>query len=189
MWFSSANYTVQEPLSNFEVDRRCVSLTLLRSGDLAHSFTISYTTVAGSARPGEHYVPVNGTIQFDPDEDMHTLSVPILANEDSSEVSFRVRLLTDVVVEPTDSLPRAAEPSEASVVIMNTPITGVLFPDEPIVVSLLANGSYATGPSLLYNAPVVCVDVRKTPFTRIFAFKMVFIHMCMLKKTVLHSCV
>ena len=150
---------MQEPVSNFEVDRKCAMLTLLRGGDPSLTISISYTTVGNSARPDEHYVPVNGTIRFDPDQNTSTLTVPLLANEDSSEVGFSVRLLPDEAAQSTDLLPRVAEPSEASVVILNTPVTGVLFPDNPVLVSLLTNGSYATGSTLFYNAPVVCVDV------------------------------
>ena len=167
VWFSSINYTVQEPLSNFDVDRRCVILTLLRGGDLSLSVTISYMTIEDSARPGEHYVPVEGTIRFEPNEHAHNLTVPILSSEDSSDVSFRVTLQTNETARPTNGdrpLPRVAEPSEARVVVVNTPLTGVLFPDVPRVVSLLPNGSYATDTPLYYNAPIICVDVRTYTF-------------------------
>lgn len=160
VWFSSTNYTVQEPLSNFDVDERYAVLTLLRGGDLSNPFAASYRTLKDSAQPGVHYTPVNGTIHFDANEDIGTLTVPILASSDYLEVSFRVQLLTDVPVRSTNSLPRQAEePSEADVVILNTPVTGVLFPDNPVVVSLLPNGSYATGTTLFYNAPITCIDV------------------------------
>ena len=152
------NYTVQEPLPNFEVDRKCVTLTLLRGGDLSNSVTIHYTTMEDTARPGEHYVAVNGSIQFERHEQAHNLTVPILSSEDPSDVSFMVTLTNNEA--NGDALPRIAEPSETSVVIVNTPLTGVLFPDLPRVVSLLPNGTYATGTPLFYNAPVVCVDVR-----------------------------
>lgn len=160
VWFSSTNYTVQEPLSNFDVDKRYAVLTVLRGGDLSNPFSTSYTTVEDSAQPGVHYTSVNGTISFDADEDIRNLTVPILASRDMLEVSFRVQLLNDVPVQSTNSLlQQDVEPTEANVVIVNTPVTGVLFPDNPVVVSLLPNGSYATGTTLFYNAPVICIDV------------------------------
>ena len=128
---------------------------------MSHIFTISYTTVAGSATPGGHYVPVNGTVQFEPAEEARNITVPILANEDSIDVSFRVQLLTNI----TSNLRLPTAENEATVVIVNTPLTGVLFPDRPVVQSLLPNGSYATGTTLYYNAPVVCVDVSMCTHT------------------------
>lgn len=165
VWFSSDNYTVQEPISNFEVDRRCAILTLQRGGDISKSLTVSYTTLQDSARPGEHYVPVNGTVHFQPAELTRNLTVPILASEDSHEVSFEVKLLTNATVFD-DHFPLSMteeeeeeEQTKASVIILNTPLIGVLFPDKPVVVSLLPDGSYSTDTSLYYNSPLVCVDV------------------------------
>ena len=149
------------------MDERHAVLTLLRGGDLSNPFTASYTTVNDSAQPGIHYRPVNGTVHFNANVDVQTLNVPILASSDHWEVSFRVQLLTDMPVRSTNSLPRQAEePREADVVILNTPVTGVLFPDNPIVVSLLPNGSYATGTTLFYNAPVICIDVSSYLYVR-----------------------
>ena len=170
VWFSSANYTVQEPLSNFPVDRRCAELTLLRGGDTSLSLVISYTTLAGSARPGEHYVPVNGTVHFEPREETRNITVPILASEDSREVSFMVRLVGTNLTTPTENDLQIPPPSviateeeerrsEGTVVILNTPLTGVLFPDKPVVMSLLPEGLYPDEVSLYFNAPLVCVDV------------------------------
>ena len=165
VWFVSTSYTVQEPLSNFEVDRRCALLTLNRSGDTSGPSSVAYTTLGGSARPGEHFVGVSGTVLFEPGEETRNITVPILASEDSRQVSFSVRLLGNVTTPP-GAAPRpatTAEQEEASVVILNTPVAGVLFPDRPVVLSLLPDGTYATGHALYYNAPVVCVDVSQEP--------------------------
>ena len=162
MWFFSTSYTVQEPLSNFEVDRRCALLTLQRGGDTSSPSTAAYTTLGGSALPGEHYVPVNGTVRFEPGEEVMNITVPILASEDSRQVSFTVRLLENMTMASDGSAPLLAvtgEQNEARVVILNTLLTGVLFPDRPVVLSLLPDGTYATGSSHYYNAPVVCIDV------------------------------
>ena len=167
MWFSSANYTFQEPLSNFEVDKLWATLTLLRGGDNSCSFTVSYTTVEGSARPGQNYVSVNGTVRFESGEDTKNITIALLASEASSEVRFSVVLSAHVTAPPaaaaatstSDCQLVTSEPDETTVVIANTPRTGVLFPDRPVVVSLLPDGSYATGSPLYYNTPAICIDV------------------------------
>ena len=164
MWFAFPSYTVQEPISNFDVDQRYALLTLQRGGDTSGPATATYTTLADSAHPGEHYLPVNGTVLFEAGQETRNITIPILASKDSRQVSFTVRLLGNVTT-PTNSAPLLAvvmEQNEASVVILNTPLTGVLFPDRPAVLSLLPNGTYGTGSSLYYNAPVVCVDVSVT---------------------------
>ena len=161
MWFASTSYTVQEPISNFEVDQRYAILSLRRSGDTSGPSAVAYITLGGSAEPEEHFIPINGTSLFEPGDKTKNITIPILASEDSLEVSFTVRLLSNVATSP-GSAPAPAlvsERDEAIVVILNTPVAGVLFPDRPVVVSLLPNGSFATESSLYFNAPVVCIDV------------------------------
>lgn len=162
--FVSTTYTVQEPLSNFEIDRRCVVLTIRRSGDTSVTSTVAYTTLGDSAVPSVHYVPVNGTIQFEPGEETRNITVPVLASDDSNSINFTVRLKAT----PPGSTHRPAaigKRNEANVDIINTPVVGVLFPDLPTVVSLLPDGTFATGDSLYYNAPIVCIDVSIISYT------------------------
>lgn len=161
VWFAPTSYTVQEPLSNFEVDQRYAILSLRRSGDTSGLSTVAYITLADSALPGEHYVPVNGTVQFEPGDETRNITIPLLASEDSHQVSFTVRLLGNATTHPSSAPPPAVvlEQDEANVVVLNTPVAGVLFPDRPVVLSLLPNGSFATGSTLYYNAPLICIDV------------------------------
>jgi hypothetical protein len=47
---------------------------------LAETITVDYATEDGSARAGEHYVPVMDTLTFEPGETDQTIAVPILGN-------------------------------------------------------------------------------------------------------------
>ena len=158
MWFNSSNHSIQEPLSNFDVDRRCANLTVVRGGDLSTNFTLSYVTKAGSATPNRDYIAVNGTAHFDAEQDSLLINVPILANEEHVHlqwVNFTVHLMAQPPV-------RVIEPQKVVISIFNTPVTGVLFPAQPVLASLAGNGTYLTGERLFYDAPVVCVDVSPT---------------------------
>ncbi len=71
MQFSSAFYRVVE-------DQGPVTITVLRSGDLAASAAIDFMTMGGSAIPGANYQPTNGTLLFQAGETEKTFQVQIL---------------------------------------------------------------------------------------------------------------
>jgi hypothetical protein len=57
------------------------------------TITVQYTTLAGTAVPGEDYTAANGTLTFAPGETLKTISVPIIGDDVSeANETFTVRL-------------------------------------------------------------------------------------------------
>ena len=68
--FDSADFTVEE-------DGNLATITVVRTGTLAGTVTVSYATQADTAAAGVDYTDVNGTVTFLDGEDTKTFQVPI----------------------------------------------------------------------------------------------------------------
>jgi hypothetical protein len=68
------------------------TVTVTRSGSLAHTTTVAYSTSDGTAGAGD-YAPVSGTLSFAPDETTKSFTVPIVQDKvDEPDEAFTVAL-------------------------------------------------------------------------------------------------
>jgi len=71
--FSATNYTVSEG------DGSAI-ITVVRTNGTSGSVSVAYTTVAGTAFPGENYITTSGTLTFNDGDTTKTFSVPLVDN-------------------------------------------------------------------------------------------------------------
>lgn len=83
--FSASAYTVAETAGH-------ITIAVLRDAPLDRTVTVRYATRNGTARAGEDYVAVSGTLTFGPGEPRQTFRVRIL-DDDRSEGAETVTLV------------------------------------------------------------------------------------------------
>ncbi|CAD5223211.1 unnamed protein product [Bursaphelenchus okinawaensis] len=75
--FDPANYMCLENIGEVEVKVRCDR----GSFSVPTVVTVDYHTVADSAQEYDDFMPVKGTLKFEPDETIKTISIPIVDND------------------------------------------------------------------------------------------------------------
>lgn len=143
-----------EPLSNFPPDHTSLTLHLTRSGDTSHTSIVHYSTVEDTALAGVDFVMNASHLTFPPGENTSQVMVQVLANHArDADSTFLVVLRAS---DPNTTI--SHEGGQARVVVHNQPVTGVYFPDLPVVVSLLEDGGYQSG-NMDPNLPLACITV------------------------------
>ena len=151
--FTSSQYEVQEPLSNFPPDLTFVTLTVTRGGDLSLPSTLTFSTLEATAEAGIDFRPAAGMLTFQRGQNVTSMAVQVLSNHQSQEsVVFHV-VLTD------SSAVRVGEPGQTAVLIHNRPVAGVFFPDLPLLASPSPHGEILYGAQLPSDGPLICVTV------------------------------
>ena len=69
--FSTRTFFAQE-------DEGCMTIDVVRLGDISEVATVEYSCEDGSAKAGVNYTAVTGTLRFDVDCDMCSILVPII---------------------------------------------------------------------------------------------------------------
>ena len=144
---------MQEPLSEFPPDRTFAILPVTRAGDLSLPSTLAFSTLEATAEVGRDFKATAGLVMFQRDQNRTSVVVEVLANHQSQEsVVFHVALKDNSEV-------RVGEPGQAAVLIHNRPVTGVFFPDLPILASPSPSGKVSWGAQLPSDGPLICVTV------------------------------
>ena len=65
-------------------------LNIIRTGETNTYAKIEISTLSGTARAGEHYRPIVVEVMFLPGEDEKKITIPILANDASETISFKM---------------------------------------------------------------------------------------------------
>ena len=154
--FNTTIVRVDEPLTNYPTDSANVTLTLLRTGDLALTSSLMYILVNGSAEAGIDFVNSSGRVDFRPGEATHIISVQLRANKiNNQNTSFMVKL----VVEPEQDV-RVGETGAVTVVIINCGESGPFFPDVPLIGNILQGKVMrANEQGLFYDLLLECITV------------------------------
>ena len=155
---SSRKVVETEPLSNFRVDARSVTVWLIRSGDPRKRFLIEYFTEDGNGTSpglgGADYEPVKNTVVFEPYVMNLSIGVRLISNhQKEQDFQFFVKIRR----VPATVFPLLGKNSTTSVVVSNHQLKGVFFPDEPRVVG---SSSHTSDPNTVSSyKPLLCLTV------------------------------
>ena len=161
--FARLSQTIREPLSNYPVDTKTISVRVNIEGDSLINTSVCYRTLNGTAKARTNYVPLGGKLNFRPAVgNSLDISVTILADHSVSRNTwfylalYRCSHDDHVIIAPHHNVTR--------VVIKNTVVGRAFFPSLPIVTSshMIQNGSIATVNEILsYDNPIVCLTVSE----------------------------
>ncbi|XP_057339087.1 sodium/calcium exchanger 3 [Microplitis mediator] len=114
IFFEPAHYTVMENVGTFDI-------TVTRvGGDLSTPCTVDYFTVDGTATAGDDYVPVEGTLTFEPGEVKKTIQLTVIDDDlFEQDEYFQVKLKN--VSQPA----MLVSPNVATVMILDDDHSGV----------------------------------------------------------------
>ena len=153
-------YTMEvEPLSNYSVDAKNVTLTLNRTGDPTQLLIVEFWTGSGendnAGVANIDYQNTSGAVEFPPGVMFAKLHVALLSNHQrQQDFSFVVHIR-----KPSQAtLPLIGAASVARVEVINRNL-GPFFPDRPRVVS--ARYPHTLKDELSAYSPLLCVTVRK----------------------------
>ena len=146
-----------EPLSNFDIDKTTVTMTLVRTGDLSYTTSVMY-----EVREQDSQATISeGVVVFNRNETQKEIEIVLRANHGRDEEPslivqlFNGRLLGDATVPV-----RVGTHYRAEIVIINREYGGPFFPDLPIVENvgeaMIAGGESHT---LYYDQPLLCITV------------------------------
>ena len=161
--FTQSQYYVEEPLSNFPVDKKCVMLTLSRSGDSEKQVSVVLSTRPGTAHEGVDYTALNTVLQIPAGVNRVNTTVLVLANHNSQQDSTFTAFLSVNATIGTEV--RLGRRRKARITIRQTVLKGVYFPALPLVGSQQYPSSGGTtsnltfGVLLFYDNPLLCVTV------------------------------
>lgn len=148
-----------EPLSNYSVDAKNVTLTLIRSGDPTQLLIVEFWTGSGESdnagMANVDYQNTSGTVEFPPGAMSAKLHVVLLSNHQRQrDFSFFVHIR-----KPSQAtLPLIGNISVAQVEVLNRNL-GPFFPDRPRVVS--SRHPLTLKDVLSAYSPLLCVTVSE----------------------------
>lgn len=154
----SLKVVAKEPLSNFDIDKTKVNLTLVRTGDQTYTTSVMYK-VSECDSPA---TLTEGEVVFYRNEIEKQIEIELRANHERNEEPhlkvqlFNSRVLGDVNV-PVKIAPHS---HTVNIEIQNTEYVGPFFPDMPIVAN---EGEVMTVErdtnTLYYDHPLLCITV------------------------------
>ena len=146
-----------EPLSNFDIDKITVTLTLVRSGDLSYSTAVMYGI--SSYPPSQMFSSVNREAVFSPNEDRTNITIDLRANYESNDnQQITVTLIhgSERVLDAQNVPARIGDAAVAVIVITNRAYQGPFFPGLP---TLENEEEPRDSQVLYYDQPLLCVTV------------------------------
>jgi hypothetical protein len=150
-------YSATEPLSNFDIDRTVVTLTLIRHGNLSYTTAVRYVIVGD---PASFKSPSDSSqeVVFHPKESLKELQIVIQANYERNDIDERVNVtLAEGWAVGNISVPvRIGRLKNTSISIHNRGYRGPFFPDLPLVANV---GDSLMHASLFYDLPLHCITV------------------------------
>ena len=156
------NIEEREPLSNFDIDKTVVPLTLIRTGDLSYSTSVRYQT--SRCNPLSPPDPDSShEVVFQPEEIDKQIEIELTADHHSnSDMTLIIRLCHSRVLG-ADNVPVRIGPFNQAVIdVTNRPYSGPYFPQLPVVVSegeTVTVGLGDIGRTLYYDQPLLCITV------------------------------
>ena len=181
MGFQNNSYAATEPLSNFDIDKTVISLTLTRTGDLSYTTAIRYVITRD---PASFQVPSNQEVVFHPQESSKELQLVLRANHEENEMPI-VELVEGRMLDNASVPVRIGQNNRIQINISNQDYRGPIFPDLPVVandrdsISGIDTGDVRM---LYYDLPLHCITVSDT-LNRInlILVLVLYIHAAMLK--------
>lgn len=160
--FTQSEYHVEEPLSNYPVDQKWVTLTVNRSGDIGLPVAVVLSTKPGTARKGVDYTALNTVLQFPAGVNRVNITVHVLANHNRRQDSTFTAFLS--VNTTTSSEVQLGDRREANITIRQRVLKGVYFPALPLVASqqypYSSTSNLTFGTLLFHDNPLLCIIVR-----------------------------
>ena len=160
MQFRDRHTEAVEPLSNFDIDRTVVTLTLVRSGDLSYATSVMYGISTYSST--QTFSDVNREVVFSHNEVQTNIIIDLKANYDSDDdQQVTVSLIhgSERVLD-TDNVPAKIGENATTVIVIinNRGSRGPFFPSLP---SLENEGAVDIrgAQARYYDQPLLCITV------------------------------
>lgn len=160
MQFRDRHTEAVEPLSNFDIDRTVVTLTLVRSGDLSYATSVMYGISTYSST--QTFSDVNREVVFSHNEVQTNITIDLKANYDSDDdQQVTVSLIhgSERVLD-TDNVPAKIGENATTVIVIinNRGSRGPFFPSLP---SLENEGAVDIrgAQARYYDQPLLCITV------------------------------
>lgn len=154
----SSHVVAMEPLSNFDIDKTKVNLTLVRTGDQSYATSVMYKVRECDSQA----TLTEGEVVFYRNEIEKQIEIELRANHERNEEPhlkvqlFNSRVLGDVNVP----VKIGTHNHTVEIEIQNTEYVGPFFPDIPIVAN---EGGAMTAErdtnTLYYDHPLLCIIV------------------------------
>ena len=154
----SSHVIAVEPLSNFDIDKTKVNLTLVRTGDQSYATSVMYKVHECDSRT----TLTEGEVVFHRNEIEKQIEIELRANhERNEELPLKVQLFNSRVLGDVDvPVKIRTRYDTVDIEIQNTEYVGPFFPDMPIVAN---EGEGMTAErdtnTLYYDHPLLCITV------------------------------
>lgn len=152
---NSLHVIATEPLSNFDIDKTTVNLTLVRTGDQSYTTSVMYKV----CEQNDSLATLSeGEVVFYRNEKEKQIEIVLRANhERNEEPTLKVELFESQVLGDVNVPVKIGISYHAEIEIQNTEYVGPFFPDVPIV----ANEGEAEQDTntLYYDHPLLCITV------------------------------